>query len=199
MNAHYTFRKSVLEKPQRWELTEQELVCTQEAGANFRIPYTRVQKVRLLYLPNNRYRLNNYCCKITMTNNRTFDINSCTYESFATFPDQAETYIPFVKELTQKVKEANPDCKILAGQTPFAYYGNIVFVVVAVSFLFLLFSWLPVDYGNSFIVVKLIVIGYMGIYLAKSLKVNKPRQLTGTEIPGTVLPQLPKPGTENTT
>ncbi|MCB0708407.1 MAG: hypothetical protein KDC15_03330 [Chitinophagaceae bacterium] len=192
--SNYTFRKSVLEKPQHWELTGQELVCTQEGGANFRIPYTRVQKIRLLYLPNNRYRLNNYCCKITMTNNRTFDINSCTYESFATFPDQAETYIPFVKELVKNVKAANPDCKILTGQTPFAYYGNIVFVVVAVSFLFLIFSWLPVDYGKFYIIIKLIVIVYMGAYLAKSIKVNKPRQLSVNEIPDYV---LPKTGNKN--
>lgn len=189
MNAHYTFRKSAVEKPQHWELSEQDVSRSQESRNDIRIPFTDVEKIRLFYLPNNRYRLNNYSCKITTKNKNVYDIYSCTYESFATFGDQGELYIPFVKELVQKIKAANPDCKIFTGQTPFTYYGNIVFVVVAVLFLFLLFSWLPVDYGKFYIIIKLILIVYMGIYLAKSIKVNKPRQLAGTEIPYYVLPK----------
>jgi hypothetical protein len=196
--SNYTFRKSAIEKPQHWELTEQGLLHAQQGRREILTPYAEIQNIRLLYLPNNRYRLNNYCCKITMANKTVHDINSCTYQSFATFGDQAETYIPFVKELVQKVKAANPGCKILAGQTPFAYYGNIVFVVVAVTFVFLLFSWLPVDYGKFYIIIKLILIAYMGIYLAKSIRVNKPKQLDGTEIPDTVLPQWAKQETGDT-
>lgn len=189
MDSLYTFRKSVLEKPQSWELSEQDVSCSQEVGISVKIPYTEIEKIRLFYHPNNRYRLNNYCCKITLKNQAVYDIYSCTYDGFATFGDQAENYVLFVKGLVQKVKAVNPDCKLLTGHTPFTYYGNILFVIVAVAFLFLLFYWLPVDYRNFFIVVKLIVILYMGAYLAKSIKVNKPRQLDGSEIPDFVLPK----------
>lgn len=197
MNSLYTFRKSVLEKPQRWELSDQDISCSQEAGINVKIPFTQMEKVRLFYHPNNRFRLNNYCCKITLKNQAVYDIYSCTYNGFATFGNQAENYVPFVKELVQKVKTVNPDCKILTGHTPFTYYGNILFVFVAVSFLFLFFYWLPVNFRNFSIIVKLIVIVYLGAYLAKSISVNKPRRLYGNEIPDYVLPQLPKPETKN--
>ena len=189
MGSLYTFRKSVLEKPQSWKLSEQDILCSQETGINIKIPFTQLEKVRLFYHPNNRYRLNNYCCKMTLKSQAVYDIYSCTYDGFATFGDQADSYVLFVKELVQKVKAVNPDCKMQTGHTPFTYYGNILFVIVAITFLFLLFYWLPVDYRNFFIVVKLIVIFYMGAYLAKSIKVNKPRQLYGNEIPDYVLPK----------
>lgn len=196
--SHYSVRNSALEKPRNWELSEQAISCTQEAGINKQILFSDIQKIRLFYHPNNRYRLNNYCCKITSKSRENFEINSCTYNGFADFIDQAETYTPFVKELVQKAKAANPECKLLTGHTPFTYYGNIFFVIVAVAFLFLLFSWVPAEYKNGFIIIKLIVIGYFGIYLAKSIKVNKPKQLDGTEIPGNVLPKLAKRETDNT-
>lgn len=195
--SNYTFRKSAIEKAQRWELSDQGLLRSQQGHHDILIPYTKIQKIRLFYHPNNRYRLNNYCCKIIITNNIAFEINSCTYESFASFYAQSETYIPFVKELVQKVKAANKDCKMIVGHTAPTYYGNIVFVVVAVLILFLLFSWMPADYRNFIIVIKLIVIVYMGIYLAKSIRVNKPGHFEGTEIPDRVLPQLSGPATED--
>lgn len=191
LNSLYTYRKSALQKPQSWELSEQGISYRQEKGTNIQISYSEIESLRLFYHPNNRYRLNNYCCKITLKNQTVYDIYSCTYKGMADFGDQAETYIPFVKELVQKAKSANPACEIWTGHTPFTYYGNIVFVVVAVSFLFLLFSLIPAEYKSGFIFIKLIVIGFMGIYLAKSIKVNKPKKISGTEIPKNVLPQIP--------
>lgn len=195
--SNYTFRKSAIEKAQRWEFSDQGLLCSQQGHHDILIPYTKIQKIRLFYHPNNRYRLNNYCCKITLQNQIHYDIYSCTYDGFATFGDQSETYIPFVKELVQKVKAANEDCKMIVGYTAPTYYGNILFVVVALSALFLLFSWMPAGYRNFFIVIKLIVIVYMGIYLAKSIRVNKPGHFEGTEIPDRVLPQLSGAATED--
>lgn len=187
MNTNYTFRKSAIEKVQRWELAEQRIMGRFEDKYDLRLPYAAVNSIRLFYLPNNRYRLNNYCCKITVDQVE-FDIHSCTYKSLATFGDQSEMYVRFVKELVQKVKAANPDCKILIGQTAKAYYGNLVFTVVAVLSLLFLFHYLPVDEGNFFVIIKLLLIGYLGVYLAKSIRVNKPKQLEGIEIPDYILP-----------
>ncbi|MCZ2224930.1 MAG: hypothetical protein LC122_15010 [Chitinophagales bacterium] len=144
----------------------------------------------MFYYANSRYRVNNYCCKITTRNQAVFDIYSSTYEGFANFLDQAETYTPFVKELVQKAKSANPNCEIRTGQTSLTYYGNILFVVVAVIFLLLIFSFLPGNYSKLYFFIKLVAIAYLGFYLVKSIRVNKPSQLTGTEIPDNVLPKL---------
>ncbi len=189
MNSCYTFRKSAVDKPQNWELSEQAISCSQEKGINIQIAFQDIQKIRLFYYANNRYRLNNFCCKITTRNQAVFDIYSSTYEGFANFVDQAETYTSFVKELIQKAKSANPNCEIRTGQTSLTYYGNILFVLVAVIFLFLIFSLLPVNYYKFYIFIKIVIIAYFGFYLAKSIKVNQPRQLTGTEIPDNVLPK----------
>ncbi|MCO6498495.1 MAG: hypothetical protein J5I50_12630 [Chitinophagaceae bacterium] len=196
MGNIYTYRKSALEKPQSWELSDQGISCRQEKGTNIQISYPEIESLRLFYHPNNRYRLNNYCCKITLKNQATYNIYSCTYKGIADFGNQAETYIPFVKELVQRTKAANPDCEIQTGHTPLTYYGNIVFVIVAILAVFLIFSVFPDGYKNGFVVVKLIVIGFLGIYLAKSIRVNKPRLIFGTEIPNNVLPQIP--GTDHT-
>ncbi len=196
MDNIYTYRKSALQKPQGRELLDQGISCHQERGTNIQISYPEIESIRLFYHPNNRYRLNNYCCKLTLKNQATYDIYSCTYKGIADFGDQAETYIPFVKELVQRAKAANPDCEIRTGHTPLTYYGNIVFVILAVLAVFLIFSMFPDGYKNGFVVVKLIVIGFMGIYLAKSIKVNKPELINGTEIPNNVLPQIP--ATDNT-
>lgn len=196
MGSLYTFRKSALQNPQIWELSEQSVNCHQEQSQKTEISYLEIDRLRLFYHPNNRYRLNNYCCKITLKNQILFDIYSCSYKGIADFGDQSENYVPFVKELVQRVKTANPTCEIWTGHTPLTYYGNIVFAVGAVLAIFLILSIVPNEYRNGFVLVKLIVIGFMGIYLAKSIRVNKPRKISGTEIPLNALPQIP--ATNNT-
>jgi pilus assembly protein TadC len=188
MNTKYSFRKSVIEKPQYWELTDQCILMKQEGGHDLQIPYSQVQSIRLRYLPNNRYRTNNYCCSIAFEQTA-LDIYSSSYEGIASFSNEAATYVPFVKELVQRAKAANPLCTVYTGQKPIVYYGNAVFTVVMVIALFLLFHYLPVSMGLG-IFVKLLLIGYLGIFLIKSLRVNKPRQLTGSDVPANVLPEI---------
>ncbi|TZF83604.1 hypothetical protein FW774_08990 [Pedobacter sp. BS3] len=190
MNTSYIFRKSALEKTQYWELTDEGILCRQEGKTDALIPYQKVQSIRLSYLANNRYRLNNYCCKIT-AGQKTADILSSSYEGMATFNNQADTYIPFVKELVKRVKNTNPYCNLYAGQTPFVFYGNIAFTFVIVVILFLIFYYLPISGGLS-IFVRLMLIGYYAIFLVKSFRVNKPQQITGYEIPANILPEIAK-------
>ncbi len=186
MGIVYSFRKSALEKPQYWQLTDECITMEQEGGRSVRIPYSWVKSIRLRYLANNRYRTNNYCCSITVPEG-TLDIYSSSYKGFADFSNEAATYVPFVRELVQKVVAANPSCILYSGQKPAVYYGNIVFTIAMVAVLFMVFYYLPVSMGFS-IVVKLMLIGYLSIFLIKSFRVNKPRQFTGTEIPANVLP-----------
>jgi hypothetical protein len=159
----------------------------QEGSRDLQIPYDQVSNIRLRYLANNRYRTNNYCCSITF-GQTSLDIYSSSYLGIADFNNQAATYVPFVKELVQKVKAANPSCIVYTGQKPAVYYGNVVFTIVMVVVLFLIFHFLPVSIGFG-IIVKLLLIGYLSIFLIKSLKVNKPTQLTGSELPSNILPE----------
>ncbi len=190
MNTKYSFRKSVLEKTQYWELTDECILMKQEGGRDLQIPYSEVQNIRLRFLPNNRYRPNNYSCCIAAGQTAT-DIYSSSYEGIASFSNEAVTYVPFVKELVQKVKDANPLCPVYTGQKAFVYYSNVIFTAVMVIALFLLFHYLPVSMGFG-IIVKLLLIGYLGIFLVRSLRVNRPRQLTGSEVPASILPETPR-------
>jgi len=188
MNTNYTFKKSAIEKSQYWELTEQGIVRRQQGRNDMHIPYSKVQSIRLLFLANNRYRLNNYCCRIT-AGKTVLDIYSSSYEGVGKFGEQASTYVPFVKELVQKTKTAHPACRILTGQTAAVYYGNLLLTVIVVIGLMLIFQYLPISWGLS-LIIKLLLIGYLGFYILKSIKVNKPRQVEGSEIPDYCLPKI---------
>jgi len=190
MSANYSFRKSVFEKTQYWELGDQYMVRREEGLRDIRISYSNVQSIRLSFLPNNRYRPNNYCCEIEAGQD-SLEFYSCSYQGIGDFSNDAATYVPFVKEMVQRVKTVNPSCTIYAGQKPVAYYGSLIFTIVVVIALFLMFYYLPVPMGMG-IVIKLLLIGYLGVYLVKSFRVNKPAEIASTEIPADVLPEIPR-------
>lgn len=187
MATYYTFRKSAIEKPQHLELTENGIQIVKDEGKpKAFVSYKDLESIRLKYLANNRYRTNNYCCQLKVRG-ATFDIYSNSYKGIGNFVDQAEDYVPFVKELVNLTKIANPNCLLYAGQTPFVFYGNIVAILIMVFFFSLVFHHLPVSPGFN-IFVKVALIGYYAVFLVKSFVINKPGQFTGEEIPTYVLP-----------
>ncbi len=184
MELGYTFRKSALDKTCQWIVADQGLIHICE-DTKKQISYKDIQSIRLQFQPYNRYRHNNYRCRITAYGTD-IDVLSTSYVDFSEFTDKAKTYTPFIKTLVRKTKSENPDCIIYLGQKPAAFNGNILLVVTAIVFaLVLLFSF-PIGEGRI-LGVLLIVIGAWH-YLRMSFSVNRPQIMEGYEIPDYVLP-----------
>ncbi|WP_140937428.1 hypothetical protein [Sphingobacterium lumbrici] len=102
-HANYTFRKSILEKAQYRELSDQGILFKPGNSGEQLISYSTISSVRLRFQPYNRYRHNNYCCTIKV-GSRTFDILSTHHVDVAKFNDQAGAYTVFVQELVKKTR-----------------------------------------------------------------------------------------------
>lgn len=188
-NISYTFRKSASDKLQHWEITEQGLLCTDTDQKNL-VPYGFIQSIRLQFQPYRNFRHNNYRCRITTTNGKVIDILSTSYVGFADFTDEAETYVPFVKELVKTTKSENPNSLIYLGQTTSVYNGNQALILIAIAFALVLIFSFPI--GQKRLLSLLLIIIGAWQYLRMSKNINQPQTLEGSEIPDYMLPQKSK-------
>ena len=183
----YTFKKSAITNVQHFELAEQGVIIKQDGSVDTLIPYQFIQNIRLCYSPV-RYREENYSCTIKYGSTTT-KILSTSYDGIASFSNHADTYNPFVIELTEKTKALNPAVKIHSGQTPIMFYSSIVFTFLMIALLFAGFTLLPLN-GTLSIFIKIALIAYYLFYLLKSFSVNKPKQITETTLPQNILPNV---------
>lgn len=185
MNTSYTFKKSAIEKIQHWELTDIGVLFRQKDKADTMVPYRHISNISMSYKPF-RFRPNNYSCTISANTGKA-EIFSTSYENFGNFSDLSTTYTPFVRELVQRTRNANPFCQITAGQSHIQYYGHLLLTSSVIAMLLILFSFIPIAGGVAF-ALKMMLIGYYIIYIFKSFYINVPRSVSGYDIPQKVLP-----------
>lgn len=190
-NISYAFRKSAFDNLQRWEITEQGLLCT-DTKTNIQnlVSYEFIQSIRLQFQPYRDFRHNNFRCRITTISGGVIDILSTSYVGFADFTDEAETYIPFVRALVKTTQSENSNSIIYLGQTTSAYNGNQALILIAIAFALVLIFSFPI--GQSRLLALLLIIIGAWQYLRMSKTVHQPQTLQEDEIPAYVLPQTPK-------
>jgi hypothetical protein len=186
MELSYTFRKSAFDKPCQYTLVEEGLLCINlHNGMENTLRYKTITSITLQFQPYNRYRHNNYRCRITSAYGY-IDILSSSYLEFAKFSDQAEEYNPFVKTLVKRVKAVNPSCQICTGQVFQAFYGNLMLIFASLAVLLWVSFFLPLA-GRLMAIIFLLIGAWQ--YTKMSVTINKPRIVESNEIPDYVLPK----------
>lgn len=180
----FNYRKSILEKERRYELTENGINIYEEDNCINTILYKDIQSIRILYKPQ-RYRTTNYAC-IIKTNQSKILLQSTSYKSLANFIDLNEQYALFVRALVKIVDAKNPSAKIASGHTTFQYIAYTIFLILVGIIVFFALN-LPVAIGFT-IVLRLILIAYLVYYSIKMLGKNVPKEIKNGEIPKSVLP-----------
>lgn len=186
LNETYVFKKDVFNPIQKWEVTNSGLTCTDLSTEKIIIlEFCLITIVQLQFQPYNRYRNNNFRCRI-FYKNRYFDILSTSYEDITEFKDQAESFSNFIKCFLLKLKKQNSNCKIYTGQSVKAFYGN--FIIISLSILGLIFfsSFFPLS-GRLLGIILILL--WVWNYVKVSVLINFPREWKNGTIPDHFYPK----------
>ncbi|WP_316768025.1 hypothetical protein [Pedobacter frigiditerrae] len=186
--ATYTFRKSVLTKPETYSVTEDGLGYTFD-GVNFaNCPYQNIKSLRLIYFPT-RLKTNNYCCEITLNvpEDLKIKIPSISYVSFGEFEDGAINYNTFVKELSKRISQNNPLCKFYAGKPLWKFVLENTLVLLFLAFLFWILSVFS-SAISGIVVLRIFIVGLSLYYIIKAFTINLPKEFDPLAIQEKLLP-----------
>lgn len=182
----YVFKKSALSPMQKWEVTNSGLTCTDLSTKKIIIlEFSLITIVQLQFQPYNRYRNNNFRCRI-FYKNRYFDILSTSYEDITEFKDQAESFSNFIKSFLRKLKSENLNCKIYTGQSCKSFYGNFILIFLSILSLVFISSFLPLT-GRLLSIILILLWSWN--YLKVSVFINFPREWKNTSIPDHFFPK----------
>ncbi|RZK58649.1 MAG: hypothetical protein EOO91_07655 [Pedobacter sp.] len=186
--ATYTFRKSVLTKPETYTVTDDGLDFTFDGISHATCPYQNIKSIRLIYFPT-RLKTNNYICEITL--NVPIDLKikipSISYVSFGEFKDEANSYSQFVKKLANQISRANPFCKFYAGKPMWKFMLENTLVLLFLAFLF----WLLSAFSSAIsgiVVLRILIVGLSLYYIVKAFTINLPKEFHPLAIPEKLLP-----------
>jgi hypothetical protein len=184
----YTFRKSVITKPEVWQVTEKGLVYSTD-GNPLVCPYQNIKSIRLKYAPS-RAKTNNFTCTIEFHGTAFKSIiSSISYLSFGNFEDQGKQYRLFIKELILATLKANDKCQFFSGKN----WVNFITEYVGVTLMLGLLLWIFIALSTSatnYVAIKILIIVYSCYYLAKGFIINKPGKFDPYQIPEKLFPTL---------
>ncbi|MCO6498605.1 MAG: hypothetical protein J5I50_13205 [Chitinophagaceae bacterium] len=184
----YVYRKSLFEKMTTWVLKDDALCFSGEDTTEICIPYKHIRQLQLFYFPN-RYKTNNYACKI-VHNNGTDSFYSVTFKGVGNFADNRIMYTPFVTTLVKTLSRKNPAAEIIAGNTTGKYIVNWIIIGAAILLLLGSLLFFPLIGGGFLLLLRLAFIAYLLFYGLKHMKANVPRKVINGNIPPEVIPAL---------
>ncbi len=180
----YLVKRNAFSKEEEWMVTDTALIKVLEGAQVLNIPFADIKSLRLYYNPL-RYRTYNYECEVIISSTYKIKIQSTSYDSFATFNNQANGYNPFVKVLVAHLTSKNKTAKVFTGLSKkkfiFTYAISLAIVILVVCIL----SYFP---GAKLI--GLLMFAYFAFYVIIGLRKNWPKDIADNNIPDNVLPSL---------
>lgn len=183
----YTVRRNALEAQRTWRLDDSALSWSAEDGADS-IPLADITAIRLSW-DASRANHKRYGCHVSRGKWPKETIISTHYAGIYDFPDQRDSYVPFVSELVKRTASVNAACHFQAGSSVAGYLGNTLFMVAA----FILMAAVILSIGVVFtgiIIAKFLVIAALAPLAFVWIWKNRPRRFDPARIPDDVLPLL---------
>ncbi len=177
----YSVKANAYDSVHNWFITEEILIREQNGIQNLKILFTDIKRLRVYYNPM-RCMANNYECEILTVRNQKYKIRSSSFESFANFASQAETYVPFIRHLLATVINKNRNAEIIAGLSKKGFI-----ISYATSFLIIVLMGILLEPITGALLAGLMMFGYV-IYFIRGFKKNWPRNIVNNNIPDKVLP-----------
>jgi hypothetical protein len=183
----YTVRRHAFEKERTWSI-EPSGLAWKSADASGYIGFGEIASLRLEWAATRADR-SRYACHVTGPAGGFETIVSTTYAGPMNFPDQADAYVPFIRELVRRVAQENPGCRFEAGATSFRWLTSIAAMTLGLIFLgmVLLAIGLPL---TGLIVAKLALLAILVPIAISWIGKNRPRRFVPPDIPRNVLPPL---------
>ncbi len=180
----YSVKRNAFSSEEEWLATDSALIKAVDGAQVLKIPFMDIKSLRLYYNPL-RYRTYNYECEIRMVTGHILKIQSTSYDSFATFNNQANSYNPFVKQLIANLSAANKLAKIFTGLPKKKFIITYVISLAIVVLVVYILSFFP---GAKLI--RLLMFAYFAFYIVTGFRKNWPKDIVDNNIPDKVLPSL---------
>ncbi|WP_373503277.1 hypothetical protein [Aestuariivirga sp.] len=183
----YTVRRNAFEPERTWSI-EPSGLAWKSADASGHIGFGEIASLRLEWAATRADRFR-FACHVAASGGGTEAIVSTTYAGPMNFPDQADAYVPFIRELVRRVSQENPGCRFEAGATSFRWLASLAAMTLGLIFLgmVLLSIGLPL---TGLIAVKLALLAFLVPLAIAWIRKNRPRHFVPPAIPRNVLPPL---------
>jgi hypothetical protein len=185
-------RAGMLEPEAIWRLAPDALELTGGGtagpGATVRFPYAEIGEVRPSFAPT-RSDAFRYRCDVQLKSGLGAAILSTHYLRVGDFENRAATYVPLVRGLVARVAAANPSCRFLAGQRPFAYWSEHVFLAAMLVLLALVLLLVGGTGLSDLVLVKLALLACFVPLAIRYARKNRPRNFLPDAIPEDLLPE----------
>ena len=180
----YFVKRNAFSPEEEWLLTDTALIKVVDGAQISNIPLNDITSLRLYYNPL-RYRTDNYECELIISAGYKIKIQSTSYNSFATFDNQANSYNPFVKQMIANLSATNKLAKIFTGLSKKKFVITYVISLAIVVFVVYILSFFP---GAKLI--RLLMFAYFAFYIIVGFRKNWPKDIVNNHIPEKVLPLL---------
>lgn len=183
----YRCRRNEREPDVVWTLGPDALERTEGNGLTKKMAYGEVKELRLLHDPA-RAAPNRFRCDLNSVAGHRVTLMSKSFVTPGVYEDRASGYVPFVRELIQRVGAAAPHCKFYAGQTPWSFYGGHALALIGV----LIIAHLAARFGglppNAMLILKGVMVGAYAVLALRTAQRRRPRSFTPQNIPADMLP-----------
>jgi hypothetical protein len=186
----YRRRRNRFSRGERaWRVDEDALVTVGSSGAERRFAWRDMRRVRLCFQPA-RFRPWRYVFELQPRQGGKLVLDNAHYLARACYEDRSEAYRAFVEAALERLQDANPDLRVLIGETPLRYFllllaallglGGIAFALIAVPTPFDALPYAPL--------VKLALVLAMLPIFGRWVLGAVPRGVSPTEVPARALP-----------
>lgn len=183
----YTFKRSILYQIEHWILFKDYLVIKKIGFDDICISYSSITNIRIA-CKTKRLKCYNYYCKISTENHISYTLFSKSYSHNKDVIAQPKAYTLFTQTLINRIKSKNKKTIISIGQSVLIY--SLTILVFSLSLIGLVYSISTENPTLSLIfIAKSLLLSYLFLISACSLRVNKPKVLKDEQLPKSIFPQ----------
>lgn len=183
----YQFRENALTPLNTLSLHDDGLasLCNERSQLH---AYADVKSVRLKYDPT-RVQTNRYLMDVEFANAPKLRVTNSSYEGFAYFKDQSDSFRGFVESFHQALADNNVNAQYLAGANSFSYIASLLCTFFVLGILVFASIYMLLTGMFLIVLIKLILIVIYLPAVFRYLKANRPRSYQPNNIPVSLLPK----------
>lgn len=189
--AVYRQRRTLFEKAEwEWEALPDGLRVRDHSGHEILIPWREILAVRVAYGPT-RFKTWRHLLELTLADRSRLTIDNAHFKGVADFEDRSATYTPFVLDVLENLKTANPGVPVRAGAATLGYWASATFVTAVFIVLGMILMIMPIP--GVMVWMKLGIIAFSLPALAAWFVKARPRAVSIHAVPADSLPPVSAP------
>ncbi len=183
----FSHRNNLFSKPSSLRLDETSLAEVVDGVTMEQIALSRIDEVRLKFAPI-RSQPNRYECCLTVAGHKDIAFSNIYFAGAFDQQDKSALYVPFVRTLLQRIAQANPQARFVAGMTTVGYYASTGFFLLIMALFAALLFIVPFGKLSTTSILKIVLVLLFVPSLIRHIRVSKPRSFQPNEPPPELLP-----------